>query len=214
MDPREGRQSPEASPQTDSYAGTPIPTAAGQSKTPNGGSTRTLSPATPPALQARTARWDLGTGDSWCHSPLLQVRHLPESAPHSPGSSKAPSCCSRHHRSAFYSPGAHVGAGRLTRKQLPPPQPAPTSVQATPPASSLPAGWSTRAAAPPTPPRGLANRVCGRAGGSAPSPSRGQNLSCGRPTGAHVGAQGRCGRGPCESGSEAITLFGVLLFPA
>lgn len=120
MDPREGRQSPEASPQTYSYAGTPIPTAAGQSKTPNGGSTRTLSPAAPPALQAPTARWDLGTRDSWCHSPLLQVRHLPESAPHSPGSSRAPSCCSRHHRSAFYSPGAHVGAGRLTRKQLPP----------------------------------------------------------------------------------------------
>lgn len=80
------------------------------------------------------------------------------------------------------------GGGAAHPEAAPPLQPAPISVQATPPEGTLPAGWSTPAAAPPTHleawPIGCAE---GREG-PRPAPLGGQSLGGERPTLAHVGA--------------------------
>lgn len=92
--------------------------AAGQStsKSPN---TRTTGriPGSPPSTSGAQHSLGAGTRDSWCHSPRLQVRHFPESGPRSPASVRAPSRRSRHRCLALESSRAHVGAGRLSRKQ-------------------------------------------------------------------------------------------------
>lgn len=174
VDPREERQSPEPSPQGYSHAGTPIPAAAGQSKSPNKGSTRTLSPAAPTALQAHGTS---GPGDKglFVSQPHLQARHLPESGPTHLLPQKLPAAAPATAVARSSLPGPTWGRGGS------PGSSSPLAARPDRRAGHAPCGLSARGLVSSgrgsaDAPRGLANRVCGRAAGSAPRPPRGPQL--------------------------------------